>query len=306
MILGWCKLVLRVSLASTPVSVWILLLMAACAINVTSSITTRQTIPKFLRTPTNVTVHKGELAELMCHIQNLGPKTVVWRKASDENPLTIGIKTFTPAREISINHAVISPTESKWNLLIKNVQPKHAGVYECQISSTGIYAHYVALNVLKTPAVRKPQLTITGTEFVNQFNDIHLICNATGVERAPEDVDWFFNGNSIHTSDPRWYGRIEVVKHRPLPGRSYISELIIHLSTLEDQGNYVCRSSDLSINSINVHILNADKDTGIKIRAPPEESEKMKAAETGTGKASQMELSHSLIILYLCILTLLT
>lgn len=44
--------------------------------SVTSSITTRQTIPKFLRTPTNVTVHRGELAELMCHIQNLGPKTV--------------------------------------------------------------------------------------------------------------------------------------------------------------------------------------------------------------------------------------
>lgn len=91
---------------------------------------------------------------------------------------------------------------------------------------------------------------------MNQFEDIHLVCNATGVDRAPEDVDWFFNGNRIHTSDPRWYERIEIVKHRPLPGRSYISELIIHKTTMKDQGNYVCRSSDLNIDSMGVHILN--------------------------------------------------
>ena len=36
----------------------------------------RQAIPKFLPTPTNITVHKGEHAELPCHINNLGPKMV--------------------------------------------------------------------------------------------------------------------------------------------------------------------------------------------------------------------------------------
>lgn len=106
------------------------------------------------------------------------------------------------------------------------------------------------------PSCLFSELTITGTQYVNQYSDIHLVCNATGVERAPEDVDWFFNGNRIHMSHPHWYGRIEIAKHRPVPGRSYISELIIHLSTMEDQGNYVCRSSDLNVNSMNVHILN--------------------------------------------------
>ncbi|XP_060591281.1 zwei Ig domain protein zig-8-like isoform X2 [Ruditapes philippinarum] len=302
MTIGWCKEVRRATFATTIVSVWIVTLIAVCAENVTSALTTRQTIPKFLQTPNNVTVHRGELAELMCHIQNLGPKTVVWRKASEENPLTLGTTIFPQAMEISINHADISPIESKWNLLIKNVQPKHAGVYECQISSTGIYTRYVALNVLKSPVVRKPKLTITGTQYVNRYNDIHLVCNATGVNRAPEDVDWFFNGNKIHTTHPHWYGRIEIVKHRPLPGRSYISELIIHLSTMEDQGNYVCRSSDLNVNSMNVHILN-DKDTGIKIRAPGEESEKMKTAETGTrNKTSRAVISLTLFITHLLLL----
>ena len=32
--------------------------------------------------------------------------------------------------------------------MIKDVQPRHAGVYECQISAKGIFTHYVALNVL--------------------------------------------------------------------------------------------------------------------------------------------------------------
>jgi len=73
---------------------------------------------------------------------------VVWRKASQENPLTIGERTFTPEKEISVAHEKISSSESKWNLLIKNVQPHHAGVYECGISSTGTFTHYVALNVL--------------------------------------------------------------------------------------------------------------------------------------------------------------
>ena len=101
-----------------------------------------------------------------------------------------------------------------------------------------------------------PGLTMTGTEYVNQYSDIHLKCNATGVDRAPDDIDWFFNGNKIHTSHPRWYGRIEILKQKPIPGRSYISELFIHLSTMADQGNYVCRSSDLSANNMKVHVLN--------------------------------------------------
>ena len=73
---------------------------------------------------------------------------VVWRKASDEHPLTIGPTTFTPAGDISVAYNKLSDTVSQWNLMIKNVRPRHAGVYECQISSRGIYTHYVALNVL--------------------------------------------------------------------------------------------------------------------------------------------------------------
>lgn len=72
----------------------------------------------------------------------------MWRKASDEHPLTIGQTTFVPAGDISVDYNKLSDTTSQWNLMIKNVKPKHAGVYECQISSKVIYTHHVALNVL--------------------------------------------------------------------------------------------------------------------------------------------------------------
>lgn len=101
-----------------------------------------------------------------------------------------------------------------------------------------------------------PEVQIFGTEYVNTNSEINLLCNATSAERAPEYVEWFFNGDKIHTSHPHWFGRTEIVNRRPVPGRSYISELIIYRSTIADHGNYVCRSSDLEINSLIVHILN--------------------------------------------------
>ncbi|KAK3584854.1 hypothetical protein CHS0354_027596 [Potamilus streckersoni] len=237
----------------------LLILLPAQILPVSSERSARQAVPKFLPTPTNVTVHKGELAVLRCHIRNLGPKLVVWRRSQDESPLTIDKMTFSPEQEISVNYKKISETDSTWDLLIKNVQSSHAGVYACQISSKELYSHHVTLHVIDEPPDWQPELIVKGTEYVEQFNDIHLTCNATGVERAPDDIDWFFQGNRIHTSNPKWQNRIQVLKKKPIPGRSIISELIIQGSTTKDQGNYVCRSSDLNFRSVQVHVLNADK-----------------------------------------------
>lgn len=101
-----------------------------------------------------------------------------------------------------------------------------------------------------------PEVLLSGTEYVYQFGEINILCNASGSERAPEYVEWFFNGNKVHTSHPHWYGRTELLNSRPIPGNNYYSELIIQHSTDADQGKYVCQSSDLAINSITVHILN--------------------------------------------------
>jgi hypothetical protein len=37
---------------------------------------------------------------------------------------------------------------TQWDLIIKRAQPRHSGMYECQISAKNVYTHYVNLKVL--------------------------------------------------------------------------------------------------------------------------------------------------------------
>lgn len=49
---------------------------------------------------------------------------------------------------------------------------------------------------------------------------------------------------------------MEVLKHESFEGKYFISELIVDHSKLDDKGHYVCRSSDLTVDSLKVHVLN--------------------------------------------------
>jgi hypothetical protein len=82
------------------------------------------------------------------------------------------------------------------------------------------------------------------------------VCKANGIERAPETVDWFFKGERITISSLQWKTRVEIVESWFPKERSYVSELTIHRSTVGDQGVYLCRSSDLDIASMTVHVSN--------------------------------------------------
>lgn len=234
-----------------------LLLKSGCCLSAMDDVE-----PYFLKTPINITVQEGDLAVLKCHIANLGPKmvnVVVWRNVKEDYPIAIGSSTFSSDDEMVVESTKLSASSSTWDLLIKNAKPQHAGIYECQVSANHLIAQYVTLNVAERTE-SKSELTITGTQFVNMGSPIHLICNATGSSRAPEAVDWFFEGNSIHPSNPRWRGRVEILKHSSFEGKYYISELIVDKSRMDDKGHFVCRSSDLTVSSIKVHVLNADRD----------------------------------------------
>jgi len=99
---------------------------------------------------------------------------------------------------------------------------------------------------------------LTGTAYLDINQKVNLTCNATGVIRAPEDVDWFHNGNIIDHHDNMWGQRLTISKQIPqIPGRWLISELIIEKSTLKDQGMYICRSSDNEAASFYVTILDS-------------------------------------------------
>lgn len=252
--------------------------------------------PYFLPTESNVTVQEGELARLKCRVANLGPKmvnVVVWRRMNMEYPLTIGEMTFSPDDGMSVDHSQITRSSSSWDLLIKSVKPHHAGVYECQVTSSHLIAQYVTLYVLDKSSI-KSALKLSGTEYVNKGEKLHLICNATGAVRAPEAVDWFYEGNRIHPSNPKWRGRVEILKHESFEGKYFTSELIVDQSQLDDKGSYVCRSSDLTVNSITVHVLNAEKDN-LTRRVSGNEAQSGESGQLNTAPDSAAALTRAYV-----------
>ncbi|XP_052278307.1 leucine-rich repeats and immunoglobulin-like domains protein 1 isoform X3 [Dreissena polymorpha] len=217
-------------------------------------------IPRFLPVPMNITVHEGETAHLRCRIHNLGPKFVVWRKADEESPLTLGKTTFTPDKDIEVQIEEINPQdveneESRYDLIIKNVSKDQEGTYACQISATKNYTFNITLNLLE-PIKYIQELELTGTEYVSIMEDIRLVCNATGALKAPDSVDWFFDGEPISKMKP---GRILQLNSKPMPGRSLISELVIKNVTTDDRGHYVCLLTKTLAQGFKVHVLNDKK-----------------------------------------------
>ena len=81
---------------------------------------------------------------------------------------------------------------------------------------------------------------------------MRLVCNATGGNHIPEDIDWFKEGDKI---DSEKYPDIITTKRLSLVDRSLVSELIIDHSTVKDTGTYICRSSRDEIASIKVTVL---------------------------------------------------
>lgn len=87
---------------------------------------------------------------------------------------------------------------------------------------------------------------------MEQGKKIYLICNATGKEHSPDDLDWFKNGNKLTTEFAR---KIYIRKFVSLTTKTIVSILEIKNAKLSDAGMYVCRTSDLQITSRRINVL---------------------------------------------------
>ncbi|XP_036363964.1 hemicentin-1 [Octopus sinensis] len=218
--------------------------------------------PLFLPRPQNVTVNTGEQAVLQCAISNLGTKTVSWlKKSPKQHPLTVGTYTFIEDANISVVH---NNQTHEWNLLIKDVQISHSGVYECQVSSSNKLSRLVRLTV--KDGVSKPSVHISGTGYVENTKSIEIICNATSGGRPPKEITWFKDGEII-TSETN-NERIQIKSDVHTVARALISKLVIQRSHLDDAGIYVCRTSDLKATEFKVHVLNTYDVVVVRIADP--------------------------------------
>lgn len=267
-------------------------------------------LPSFRQdTKTNITAYVGTTAVLPCSIENLGTKKVIWKRVDQKHALTIGDFVFTSDKSHSVDHAEKS---IKWNLVIKDVQKEHAGLYDCQISTKEDLFRRVLLNVVDPPPIDetkekpkiiiRPAIHISGPNFTEKGEPIRITCNATSDSLTPDNMDWFRDGIKLKQNLD---AGIRITEYGRAETKTLYSELEIMKSTMKDAGTYICRSSRRDVVSHHVVVLNADSNHD-KRGFPDKSSEKSPQVNRNYGnKATSINNFRNCLLLN-CLIILLT
>lgn len=101
-----------------------------------------------------------------------------------------------------------------------------------------------------------PEIRITEPQFVERGEPVMLQCNATGEFYAPEEMDWFRNGQKLVSDVSKG---LKISKQFSIPKKRFTSVLVIERAEMTDDGTYVCRSSNTQITSTKVLVLNGNQ-----------------------------------------------
>ncbi|KAL6444590.1 hypothetical protein ACFW04_002004 [Cataglyphis niger] len=199
----------------------------------------------FKDSPQKLTVARGQAAVLLCRIKNLGNRTVSWIRKRDLHILTSMFATYTSDARFTV---VSNPETDDWNLRIDYVQPRDAGIYECQVNTEPKIYRAVTLKVLDI------QAKITGPQelYIKKGSTISLTCIIELQDLPPSNVTWYHAGAVIDFDGPRGGVSLETEKGK----RGTTSKLLITRAQFNDSGNYTCASSKVTPASVMVHVLN--------------------------------------------------
>lgn len=206
-------------------------------------------------TVVNSTVQMGGTAYLQCRVRNLGERAVTWVRRRDWHILTTGLFTYTSDERFQVLHP---DGTDDWTLLIKYVQMRDNGTYECQVAtSNGILSHFVNLEIVV------PEAFIVGgpEHHVVLGGDINLVCVIEKSPTPPQYVLWYHNNKMINYDTSR-----EGVSVRTLQGQKTESHLAIKAAKFTDSGNYTCSASNTQPASITVFVSEGDKMAAISPR----------------------------------------
>lgn len=199
------------------------------------------------KAPQNVSALIGKTAFLTCVVRNLGKaKSVTWIRHRDVHILTVGEYTYTTDQRFLARH---NADTDEWTLVIKYVQERDAGIYECQIPSRIPRSYPINLNIVV------PHVRIQGSPdiHVDQGSVINLTCIISSTPEPPVYVFWY-HGSQVVPYDSAG-GRIEVFTRK---GRETKSNLVIKKAGPSDSGNYTCKPSIAREASIKVHVLESE------------------------------------------------
>lgn len=203
----------------------------------------------------------GTTARLHCRVKNLGDRAVSWIRKRDLHILTIGIMTYTNDQRFLARHI---DNSDEWVLKIVSVQPRDAGVYECQVSVEPKISQAYKLMVVskyfqKTHCTlimldiyyllfiflfffltaSKAQILANRELFVQSGSDINLTCIAPQAPGPYTHMLWFKDSELINDSTR---GGIRVVSEQQMK----TSNLVISRVTHTDSGNYTCAADNSS------------------------------------------------------------
>ncbi|XP_067207572.1 protein borderless-like isoform X4 [Linepithema humile] len=150
--------------------------------------------------PRNVTAIVGQTAELNCYVKHPGDRVVSWIRKRDLHILTSSIHAYTGDARFSVKHPEAS---DEWTLKIAYVQPRDAGVYECQVNTEP------KMNLAFMLKVEAAQATIVGPEdvYVKKGSTISLICEVNVRSTPPSSVSWHHGGAVVDFDSPRYKPR---------------------------------------------------------------------------------------------------
>ncbi|XP_031785694.1 protein sidekick-2 isoform X3 [Nasonia vitripennis] len=201
--------------------------------------------------PRNVTAVVGQTAELSCHVKHPGDRTISWMRKRDLHILTSSVYTYTGDARFSVSHP---ETSDEWKLKIAYVQPRDAGIYECQINTEP------KLNLAFMLRVEAAQARIKEPEdiYVKKGSTISLTCTVNVQSTPPSSVSWHHGNSVVDFDSPSIHRRGGVSLETEKTESGTTSKLLVTQARISDSGNYTCIPSNANPASVTVHVLNGE------------------------------------------------
>lgn len=214
----------------------------------------------------NITAIALETAFIHCRVKDLGVKTVSWIRQKDLHILTTGLFIYTSDDRFSV--AVQSNSDgtwTDWKLGIKAVQPKDAGVYECQVSTEPRTSKDFRLIVVET----KARIVGSPSEvYVKRGSVLNLVCEMMVASHVVENVTmlWFHDGHEVVIDNENSLESVKIESKNV--NISQTSRLKINNLQPKHAGVYSCSPSSCHLTSCSspafktastiVHVLNGE------------------------------------------------
>ncbi|XP_076285666.1 lachesin [Lasioglossum baleicum] len=214
---------------------------------VTPDVDLPPTLPMNFRTENSSTIsaQSGSTALLPCVVQNLGDGMVSWiKRRKSQELLTVGMTTYANDERFQTIHFLNS---EDWTLQIKYVQPRDAGLYQCQVSTHPPTSIFLFLEVVEARA----EIAGPSEKFVRPGSTLQLHCLVKNSTETPSYLFWYHNFRMINYD----------VDH----GVNVSTDLIGKESFLEvprasdrHSGNYTCEASNAQPARVLVHVFKGD------------------------------------------------